>query len=1258
MAELTFKSAGVSTREIDLSGPTPQTPQGTPAGVIGTAVSGPAFVPLTFGSMVDFSTLFGGTDGKKFGPLAVNEWMRSAKSCTFIRVLGIGDGKKRATDSGVVKNAGFVVGEKIVQSDGRLGDNPHANSFSGVRANLVLKFTGATVPGNNETLIIAHGTTNKTITFKTAINFSASSTGFTGNTADIGLGGTPTTAQLAAKIAEIVGGETGLSASVTDATAGEEQITIIADVAVAATHNVIRKSGSTAAAVSEVSVASGADPIISPSGRTYFLGTFMSESNGSTIFSDAGIQGTSPTAGSAATATIFIEDSGGIAQSDKFTLIDSNGVSTEYTINGGILPSNGGGSGGSATVGFDGVGGGIAGKIDAAAAMVFAINGTTDANYTAVSDGVDTVTITQGTVGVVGNRTNSDSIGSTKVSNFTGGLDDNHAVPILRGVLLAPSGVILHLSGNNMEDPNAPVNSESANTATGIEFGRKGGITGSVDLSSQEFVMVMNGFKGSASKPTTITASFDMTALNYFPNVFNTNPLEIEEKGHFLYGHFDVRPEMAVMTGSGVITPGSEAGNKLDIGFLLTGSQGKGLSTTAEHADYEDFQDRFTHAESPFVISQGFDSPSGYDLFKFVALDSGESGAGRFKISIENLQPLGDTQYGRFDVIIRRFSDTDEERRVLESHRGLTLDPGAETYIGRSIGDQHVFFNFDNDAESQKIIVDGVHPSRSRYVRVELSDLVKKKEVPKSALPFGFRGPSHLNTSGSLLSEANSEMFGGTDVVQRVVEPPFPMRKRVSVGIDLNKVINGRLYWGMKSAQTIDPADPNKTAAYNNSLNTYGKHFPKHRVGVTPFAIGNNPGVADLTGGTVLDCDRFNNNRFSLEKVKVVTASAYDGNADPTKWIDAEYVRDGNIVADSTTNTRKFRVDDLRVVSNRKFAKFTLPMQGGFDGTNIFNREKYEITNNAVKREMDDSSQGELSGPSVSAFRKAIDIMGSKTDSDIQLLAIPGIRHPSVTDFAISAVENRFDAMYIMDIEERDAFNTVITSSDQKPHVLYTVNHLKNRALDTSFAAAYFPDVTIEDPATGDETSVPPSVAVLGAYSQNDSIGHPWTAPAGFTRGSLRAVKATDVLLNRTNLDDLYDADINPITAFPGTGITVWGQKTLLESASALDRVNVRRLLINIRRKVRNIANSLLFEPNRTETLEKFASLVNPVLQKVQDQAGVDRYKVIIDTTTTTQADIENNTIRGKIFLQPTRTVEFVALDFKITNAGAADMFS
>jgi phage tail sheath protein FI len=179
-------------------------------------------------------------------------------------------------------------------------------------------------------------------------------------------------------------------------------------------------------------------------------------------------------------------------------------------------------------------------------------------------------------------------------------------------------------------------------------------------------------------------------------------------------------------------------------------------------------------------------------------------------------------------------------------------------------------------------------------------------------------------------------------------------------------------------------------------------------------------------------------------------------------------------------------------------------------------------------------------------------------------------------------------------------------------------------------------------------------VAVLGAFSLNDRIGFPWFAPAGFTRGALSTVLETQVKLNQDNLDTLYSADINPITTFPGNANpVVFGQKTLQAAQSALDRVNVRRLLIDIRRKVRQVANNFIFEPNRAATLSAFSSQVTPILASVQAQQGLDRFSVRIDTTTTTQADVENNTIRGKIFLQPTRSVEFISLDFVVTNAGA-----
>ena len=190
--------------------------------------------------------------------------------------------------------------------------------------------------------------------------------------------------------------------------------------------------------------------------------------------------------------------------------------------------------------------------------------------------------------------------------------------------------------------------------------------------------------------------------------------------------------------------------------------------------------------------------------------------------------------------------------------------------------------------------------------------------------------------------------------------------------------------------------------------------------------------------------------------------------------------------------------------------------------------------------------------------------------------------------------------------------------------------------------------------------NVPPSVLVLGALALNDSVGHPWFAPAGFSRGALPDVALEPrVRLSQADMDKLYDNSINPIVAFPGAarsgtnprgGIVVWGQKTLQVAASALDRVNVRRLLIDIRRQVREIAQTVLFEPNREATLARFSAAVTPRLQRVQALSGLERFKVVIDSSTTTQDDIQNNTIRGKIFVQPTKSIEFVSLDFVVAN--------
>ena len=1029
---LSGKSAGVSSTEVDLTFASPTGPTGVPAGVIGTAQSGPAFVPVTVGTYQEFVNRFGPSNGEQFGPLAARQWLEKAQSLTYIRVLGTGDGKQRALD-GTVTNAGFIVGDQQIQDNGIVSANPYAAA----------------------------------------------------------------------------GG---------------------------------------------------------PLGRTYFLGCYMSESAGSTIFSDAGIQG----------------------------------VFTASAIIRGVLmmPS------------------GVVPTLSASAQMF-------------------------------DNAYNNTPIGMT--------------VEAAQGHSLGPPTLV-------------------AGNAGFSGFPQRGDLTGTVNLadSKQEFVLLLNGHLDNPDENyrSFITASFDPGAGNYISKALNTDPLKYEQRGHLLYSHFDIQPGLAVATGSGILNASplgrGRDGSEQPIAFLTYGTLDRNTANSTTTPDYEGFRDRYAAAKTPFFISQKFGGIA-QNVFRIHARTDGELHPKEsYKISLINLAtPLDATLSPRFDLQVRTLGDRDGNRLVLESYAGLSLDPSDDRYIARIIGDQNTFFDFDKATRAQRLVVEGDYPNASARIRVEMAPNVTLGKLPIAALPMGFRGPAHIITSGSLavMSGANSSdqylvqansgapaVRDSQDTINRASVPPIPYRENIYIGSDPTKKLRSSLHWGVQTNVKYQAALPNQGVGVDESFKAFTKYFSNMKTTDINFSEGDNAGVPD-SNGIIRDSDRFNKNLFSLENIRVRTGS--DGLADANEWMSASYVRNGVIapIQDGragTGFTRALKPEDLKTVGNRKFAKFTTIMQGGFDGTRIFNEDASKLTDAATKRDMDDSSnQGGLAGPNVAAYRKAIDIMGNTSDVDIKLLAIPGIRDTAVTDFAISSVESRFDTLYIMDIEERDSLNTVVTSSEQTVDVTFTVQDFNNRSLDTSFAAAYFPDLVMVDPETKANVQVPPSVGVLGAFALNDSVGHPWFAPAGFSRGALSNMLFATVDLSRDNLDDLYESDINPLTDFPGQPLVVWGQKTLLQAATSLDRVNVRRLLIEVRRSVRTIANSLLFEPNREETLARFSDLVNPVLQSIQELSGVDRYKVIIDTSTTTQADVENNTIRGKIFLQPTRTAEFISLDFVLSNAGS-----
>ena len=836
------------------------------------------------------------------------------------------------------------------------------------------------------------------------------------------------------------------------------------------------------------------------------------------------------------------------------------------------------------------------------------------------------------------------------------------AVPIVRGVLMTPSGVNASLDFDG--DPLYKFHNVLSSSHDDIDLdghsakGVYGTVAGDHDVGyifgqvsgsdGNNFRILLNGFKNS-SYSNSLQCSFNPEKTNYFANVLNTDPTKLEEEGHYLYSHWDIPGTVAVATGSNVDKISTVTLSGSLYGFLMPSSLPRNTSNTTI-ANFENFRHRYATAKTPYFVSQGFIADdttragiaeSSKDLFRLHALDDGEQSHRGFRVLIENIIKGTDSSpYGRFDLVLESFKSDTIRGDKLAAFRNLSLDPDSKNYIAKVIGDKHVYYDFDRAEGKQRLEERGLYEVKNPYVRVELSEELLSGKIPSKALPVGFRGPSCLQTAGAF-SDPLGLMEGLTHFNSASI-PPLPYVRSIGRKVGSNVFSADQIPWGLKFGvrSGVDVGDNGfkevTDTTFNKSLYSFAKFFPNE----------NDPAQSAFEAS-----DSFNRNFFSLELIQVKTGS----NSDVSEWGQAVYQRKQGVMTESSLD-RFISVDKDAKAANAKYLKFRTFLQGGFDGLNIFDKEKYNLTNTAAVREANEEVTNVFNGPTTNAFKKGIDIFTDKSAVEIQVLTTPGISAFPVTNHGISACENRFDAIYIMDIDKYNSRNQVISGSSagivNTIDVGNTVDNFETRGLDTSFAAAYFPDVLIKRPIDNAPIKVPASVGVLGVYSQNDSIADPWFAPAGIARGRIQSAIGSSLYLREGELDDIYGADINPIYVPAGRNeeTYIFGQKTLLQDPSALDRVNVRRLLISIRRQVKKVAETLLFEPNRASTLARFSALVEPIMQRVQQRQGVQRYKVQIDTSTTTDIDIENNILRGRIFLQPTKSIEFVSLDFVVSN--------
>ena len=277
-------------------------------------------------------------------------------------------------------------------------------------------------------------------------------------------------------------------------------------------------------------------------------------------------------------------------------------------------------------------------------------------------------------------------------------------------------------------------------------------------------------------------------------------------------------------------------------------------------------------------------------------------------------------------------------------------------------------------------------------------------------------------------------------------------------------------------------------------------------------------------------------------------------------------------------------------------------------------------------------------------YTDAINLLSNADEYVYNVITTPGLiyansDHATPLNTLISNTENRGDAITVIDLENYGSSITAVSSTAA--------------SLDTSYGASYWPWVQITDPDTAQLVWVPAGTLIPGVYAYTDRVSEPWFAPAGINRGGLGVVRQAERKLTQANRDTLYINKVNPVATFPGQGVTVFGQKTLQTQASALDRVNVRRLLIALKSYISQISDNLVFEQNTAATRNQFLSQVNPYLESVQQRQGLYAFKVVMDATNNTPDVIDRNQLIGAIYLQPTKTAEFIYLDFNILPTGA-----
>lgn len=804
------------------------------------------------------------------------------------------------------------------------------------------------------------------------------------------------------------------------------------------------------------------------------------------------------------------------------------------------------------------------------------------------------------------------------------------------------------------------------------------------------------------------SASLDPDSDLYITNVLNTDPTRFLEKGHVLYADFPVESDMVQDITE--VKLASDWDSTAEVDEVVVGGSVKGFGNMTEP-----FSSASTtsYISQPFGEKE-YDLFHFVTLNQGAAMNEQfKVTISNLKFSVDPAN-----KWGTFNVQIRNFFDTDKNKQVIEQFSNCNLNPASSRYIAKVIGDKNVYYNFQAGSEAEKRMVkSGMFKNKSSYVRIVMSADVSAGNIPEETLPFGFRGIPALDLSEDpLVRHKGSANVAITDVAIPPIPYRFKLTKGslASTGITYtgapgtNESVDSSLTWGIKSTRLSKTLSnpllkPNK-GDFNPLLRTYVKFLGKtdsltasDKFTLSRVALSENSSTTIYDEG---ESSEYTTNVLTNlgDTKEVILEAAYIRNGD--------YLNDANTISDTTAaldldtdevgdeitaaTTTRYTFASLANYKDKslfnsysKYMKFTNVFSGGFDGVNILDTDMAMMNDKSTSVEEWDGGKGGFGGltadsdvkaalglnenpagtgtknNAVNSFRSAINILTDEMSSTINILAIPGMRDSFITDYAADKVRDYGMAIYLMDMPSygHNSASEVVRIYDNDawdPDTTETLGKFGGRSFDNNYVATYFPDVKIYDEYVDAIIEAPASIAAMAAISYTDKVAYPWFAPAGFNRAALDVVKGTTVRLNTADRDNLYEARINPIATFPNAGYVIFGQKTLQMMASSLDRVNVRRMLLEVKRQVVSVAKNMLFEQNNATTRAKFAAQLKPKLSLIQTQQGIDMYSITVDDSNNTPSDIESNKMNGRVVLVPTRAIEYVAIDFIVTSSGVS----